>query len=99
MKYSNFFAPLFATLLISAQIQAQTATSNTTTVETSTNGILLDNAAKSQQYQQQSGNQPSNNPFLKGSSPDAVAARKANLTDQEKQLVDNYVDQAGANKM
>lgn len=107
MKYSNLIATFFATLLISAQIQADgTSTtttaapaSNTTTVETNTNNVLLNNAATSQQYLQQSGYTESTNKFLKGSSPDAVAARKANLTDQEKQLVDNYVDQAGANKI
>lgn len=80
--------------LISAQLAAQT-----TTTETATNGVLLDNAAKSQEYQKQSGNTPSKNIFLQGSNAEAKASAKANLTDQEKQLVDNYVDHAGINKV
>lgn len=90
MKYTS----LITCLLISARLGAQTITT-----ETATNGVLLDNAAKSQDYQKQSGNTPSKNIFLQGSNAEAQASAKANLTDQEKQLVDNYVDHAGINKI
>ena len=94
MKYTSLIICLF----ISAQIGAQTNSS--VTDETSTNGVLLENAAKSQEYlNQQTGYKPSTNVFLKGSNSDAQTAAKTNLTDQEKQLVENYVDQAGSNKI
>lgn len=94
MKYLSFIT----CLLISAQIWAQSNSS--VTDETATNGVLLENAAKSQEYlNQKTGYKPSTNVFLKGSNSEAQTAAKTNLTDQEKQLVDNYVDQAGTNKI
>lgn len=81
--------------MLSTHLGAQT----TTETEAARNGILLDNAAKSQEYLKQSGNVPSKNIFLQGSNAEAQAAAKANLTDQEKQLVDTYVDHAGINKI
>jgi len=101
---------LISLLLVSAQLAAQTvvtptaATSNadgsiSSSGENARNGVLLDNAAKSQEYLKQSGFKQSTNKFLKGSNAEAQAAAKENLTDQEKQLVDTYVDLAGGNKI
>lgn len=97
-------------LLLSAQLAAQTVVTPTAATSTADgsisvsgeaarNGVLLDNAAKSQEYLKQSGFKQSTNKFLQGSNAEAQASAKANLTDQEKQLVDTYVDQAGANKI
>lgn len=73
------------------------------TTETNTNNQLLQNSAQSQIYQQQAAAQsgaavprPSINPDVQAP---GVNGNGLNLTDQDKQLSENYVNQAGANKI
>jgi hypothetical protein len=87
---------LFFCLFLSAQAFAQNAN---ITNETNTNNQLLQNSALSEQYQKQAGGtvpRPSTDP---SSVNPNTNSNGMNLTDQDKQLSENYINQAGANKI
>ena len=78
--------------------QSTTANSNgNIATETNLNKQLMQNSALSDKYLQQSGAQPTR--LSTGSSISGGSNNNLNLTDQDKQLSENYVDQAAANKI
>jgi hypothetical protein len=94
---SNF--PLFAQSTTATTTTAATTTNTAITDETALNQKLLDNAAASQKILDSTKKTPTPTKFniLGG----GVSSQKSttNLTDQEKQLSENYVDQAAANRI
>lgn len=95
MNYLILFTLLFGT---STTLLAQ---SSSVTSETATNQTLLDNAAAAQKIlDAQSANKPPTSiQILSNKGSSSTKTSKTNLTDQEKQLSENYVDQAKANKI
>jgi hypothetical protein len=67
--------------------------------ENDRNKILYNNAAKSQEYLKQSGKYQEPAKVFGGGQNTTIDESKLNLTDQEKQLKDNFYDVAGANKI
>jgi hypothetical protein len=88
------------------QLLAQTATTDTNpagaTNEQNLNQTLLDNAATAKKYLEQSNGDkaPTSVKILSNDGSSSFGTSKTNnLTDQEKQLSENFVDQAGANRI
>lgn len=69
--------------------------------ETALNQTLLDNAAKAKQIADEAAanSKPTSIKILSNKASSTTKTSSGNLTDQEKQLSENYVDQAGANKI
>jgi hypothetical protein len=67
--------------------------------ENDRNKILYNNAAKSQEYLKQNPQYQEQLTVLGGSPKNTSDESKLNLTDQERQLKDNFYDVAGANKI
>ncbi len=92
MKNLIILGLLFST----AHVRAQT----TTTTEKGVNQTLLDNAAKAKEYLEAgSKGAPKVIKILGDKGSSTTKTDPNNLTDQEKQLSENFVDQAGANKI
>ncbi|MFA6236795.1 MAG: hypothetical protein WC635_05655 [Bacteriovorax sp.] len=94
-------AALFAQSSTSTTPAAPAVTNSEIAAETALNKKLIDNAALSEKYiQESSANKPQSSIKILGKTIGTTSTvDKNNLTDQEKQLVDNYVDQAKANRI
>ena len=108
MKYSIFL--LLSCLLITSAFAGSTSTSTTSSTtttpsatgsETTLNQTLLDNAAKAQQIlnSQTTTAAPTSIKILSNKGSSATTTSADNLTDQEKQLSENYVHQGLANRI
>lgn len=90
----------FLCFFLTTQLFAQNANVST---ETNLQNTLMENSALSQKYQQQaaaqSGAPPPRTTINPTSTIPGTNSNGMNLTDQDKQLSENYVDQAGANKI
>lgn len=91
MKYLILFATLIA-----QNIALCAGTTNVTTDETNLNKTLRDNAANSQPAESST---PTRINILSTNRGSSTTTTTGNLTDQEKQLSENYVDQVTGNKI
>ena len=96
MKYLIFLSLISTSFnLVFAQ------TNSSTTTEQNLNQQLMDNATASQKALENAnpGAPPTSIHILSNGGSSTSTTSSANLTDQEKQLSENYVDQAAANKI
>ena len=92
----NILLSLLASALLTSILLAQDVGQQ----ENDRNKILYNNAAKSQEYLKQNKNYQEPLTVLGGNAKSSSTDEsKLNLTDQEKQLKDNFYDVAGANKI
>ena len=93
----NYFILFLTILNFSTFSWAQ---NNGTAGESGVNQVLLDNAAKSQQYiDSQNANQPPVHINILSDKGSSTTTSASNLTDQEKQLSENFVHQGMANQI
>ena len=91
----NILLSLQVLTLLTPQLFAQ----DVGQTENDRNKILYNNAAKSQEYLKQNPQYQEQLTVLGGSPKNNSDESKLNLTDQERQLKDNFYDVAGANKI
>lgn len=100
MKYLILFTLILAhsTAVFTADTTTKT---NSTTTESATNQTLLDNAAAAQRLLEATtaNKTPTSIKILSNKGSSATTTSSSNLTDQEKQLVENYVDQGASNRI
>lgn len=86
-------------IILSFLLSAVHVSAQTTTTEQGTNQVLLDNAAKAREYLEAGSNSKPKVIKILGDKGSSTSRDAGDLTDQEKQLSENFVDQAGANKI
>ncbi|MBC7537951.1 MAG: hypothetical protein H7281_03970 [Bacteriovorax sp.] len=102
MKYLILFTMLFSHSNSVLAADATTATTtNSTSAETAVNQTLLDNGAAAQKLLEAStaNKIPTSIKILSNKGSSSTTTSKTNLTDQDKQLSENYVDQGAANRI